>query len=112
MKYSLLIVALSLSLTALPPPARADRDWERDFYFESDKDLHDSVRHLNEHYEHVAIDVERAGGRVRENLHEIRKQINAISDGVNTGNFQPERIREKIHKAHEELHRLSQEVHH
>jgi hypothetical protein len=105
MKYSLLIAALSLGLIALPPAASA-RDWERDFYFESDRDLHVAVGHLREHYEHVAIDLDHAGARGRERLHEIKKQINDISAGLETGNFKPERVREKIHGIHEELHRL------
>lgn len=106
MKYPLLLASLSLGLIILSPAAaRAERDWDKDFFFESDRDFRASIGHLREHYDHVAIEAERAGEPARVRLHEIRRQIAELTEAM-----PPARFHERVHGIHEELHRLGVEI--
>jgi hypothetical protein len=111
MKYPILIVALSLGITALAPIASAD---DRDYRYDDYRDYHDGIRHLREHYDRVRDDADHYGANrhQRDELNGIRDDIDRTAGWVDSGRYDPARVREKISRMHGDLHNLSEDLRH
>jgi hypothetical protein len=113
MKYSLLILALSLGVLAAPPLASAD-DRDRDYHYGDYRDHRDGVHRLRDHYDRVKAESEQFGAsrHQRDALHGIRDDIDRVSGEVDSGRFDPDRVRGRITRIHEALHNLSDDLRH
>ena len=114
MKYSILILALSLGITALPPIASAQYDREREYHYDDWKDYHDGIRHLREHYDRVRDEADHyhASRRQRDALNGIRDEIDHVAGWIDSGHYETARTRDKISRLHGDLHNLSEDLRH
>jgi uncharacterized coiled-coil DUF342 family protein len=112
MKYSILVLALSLGIMALPPLASAQSD--RDYHYDDWKDYHDGIHHLREHYDRVREEADRfhANRHQRDTLYGIRDEIDHVAGWIDSGHYETDRTREKISRLHADLHGLSEDLRH
>jgi hypothetical protein len=112
MKYPILILALSLGITALPPIASAESD--RDYHYDDYRDYRDGIRHLRDHYDRVRGEADHLGANrhQREALSGIRDGIDRVAGFVDSGRYDPARVRENISRLHGDLHNLSEDLRH
>lgn len=116
MRFTALLVALTLGFTAAASMARDydDHDRDRDYHYDEYRDFRDGIRHLRDHYDRVRDDADHYGAnrRQKDTLHDIRDSIDRASGDVDSGRFDPVRIREKISRLHRDLHDLSEDLRH
>jgi hypothetical protein len=112
MKHTILILALSLGITALTPIASAES--ERDYHYDDWKDYHDGIHHLREHYDRVRDEADRLGANrhQRDSLNGIRDEIDHVAGWIDSGHYETARTREKISRLHGDLHNLSEDLRH